>query len=53
MKWYKMMGIIGAMMAWMEKAFADGVIDKEESLELISMLISVAGLDDKVQIKLD
>ena len=53
MKWYKIMMIGVAVMRWMETSFADGKIDKKEALELISLIISVAGLDDKVVIKLD
>ena len=52
-KWYKVMMVVGALTRWMEVSFADGKVDKEEALELISMIISVAGLDDKVVIKLD
>ena len=42
-----------AVTSWMEKSFEDGEINKDETLELISLVISMAGLDDKVKIKLD
>ena len=53
MKWYKILAIVGALTRWMEESFADGKVNKEEALELISLIISAAGLDDKVIIKLD
>lgn len=51
MNFFKMMRIAGMLSEWMEKALADGVIDKNEIIQLISSIMDIVGV--KVQIKVE
>ena len=48
---FKVFRILGLLTTWMETALADGVIDRDEMVELVTTIMDIAGI--KAEIKVD
>lgn len=47
---FKIMMAVTTIMAWAQKASADGVIDKQEVIELVTMILGVLGVDAIIKV---
>ena len=51
MSFFKIFAIFGLVSEWMVRATADGVIDRDEIIELVTRVLQIAGV--KAEIKVD
>lgn len=51
MSFFKVFRIMGLLTTWMEHALLDGVIDRDEMVELVTTVLDIAGV--KAEIKVD
>lgn len=49
--WFKIMMAVSTFTIWAEKAGADGKIDAQEAIELVSAVLQILGV--KAEIKID
>jgi hypothetical protein len=51
MTFFKIFRIMGVLSSWMEKSLMDGVLDRDEIIELITTIMDILGV--KAEIKID
>ena len=47
---FKIFSIFSLVTTWMEKSLKDGVIDKDEILELVRGILEIAGVDIEIKV---
>ena len=48
--YFGILGLVGKLMAWAQKALQDGKIDAQEAAELVAMIADVAGFKAEIQL---